>query len=331
LTEIPEHLLKRSRERRSAMGGGDDASAAGGGASQSSETSPVAAQAATASSKAPAMPSHPAPESTPAVPPPSPMVEAHRRRRKIPFWAMPVLAALPLWAYVYQGTLSPPPVGEGPEALGEELFSSAGCAGCHGAGGGGGVGPGFTGGAIYETFPEFVQHLQWVRLGSAGWQEQVGPTYGANDKPVNGGMPGFGEDQLTDADLVYVVLHERLLGGENPNEEDMLQLEELALLMFENEGMTLDEALAEIGVDAAAPEGGSGADLGEPPAANAPEEDDTPGSGGNEGPGTNAEVGEGAGGSDQTGDGESNSGTSDSSTSGSETPPQSAGGDSTAP
>ncbi|HET7719840.1 MAG TPA: c-type cytochrome, partial [Acidimicrobiales bacterium] len=244
MTEIPEHLLKRSRERRAAMGGdGDGGATDGGGASQSSESAP-AASAATPAPAAASMPAHPAPESLPTAPPPSPMVEAHQRRRKVPFWAMPVLAALPLWAYVYQGTLSPPPVGEGPEVLGEELYASAGCAGCHGAGGaGGGVGPAFTGGAIYETWPSFVDHFEWVRLGSAGWQTEHGDTYGANGKPVGGGMPGFGEDQLSDAELIYIILHERLLGGENPDEEDMLALEEVALLMSENEGMTLADAL----------------------------------------------------------------------------------------
>ncbi|HEX4903154.1 MAG TPA: c-type cytochrome [Acidimicrobiales bacterium] len=277
MTEIPEHLLKRSRERRAAMGGDGDGGATdgGGGASQSSETAP-APTASTPAKAAASMPAHPAPESLPAIPPPSPMVEAHQRRRKVPFWAMPVLAALPLWAYVYQGTLSPPPAGEGPEVLGEELFASSGCAGCHGGGGGGGVGPAFTGGSIYETFPDFQTHFEWVRLGSAGWQAEKGDTYGANGKPVGGGMPGFGEDQLSDAELIYIVLHERLLGGENPNEEDMLALEEVALLMSENEGMTLDEAMAEVGVEA-------------------PEGDAAGGSEGNQAP-------DEGGGADQTGD-----------------------------
>ena len=292
MTEIPEHLLKRSRERRAAMGGDDVGATDGGGASESTESAPAARSAAPAKAAA-SMPAHPAPESLPAAPPPSPMVEAYRRRRKVPYWAMPVLAAIPLWAYVYQGTLSPPPAGEGPEVLGEELYASAGCAGCHGAGGGGGVGPGFTGGAIYETFPDFVTHFEWVRLGSTGWQAERGDTYGANATPVAGGMPGFGEEQLSDAELIYIVLHERLLGGEDPNEEDMLALEEVALLLSENEAMTLEEALAEVGVEA--PEGGegssgAGAGAGADPA-NTPEREDTPGAEGQDGPGTDAETG----------------------------------------
>ena len=89
------------------------------------------------------------------------------------FWAMPVLVALPLWAYIYQGTLSPPPAGEGSETRGAELFSEVGCSGCHGAGGGGsGSFPGFTDGRIFETFPAWPTHFEWVRLGSAGWLDE---------------------------------------------------------------------------------------------------------------------------------------------------------------
>ncbi len=250
MTEIPEHLLKRSRERRAAMGGGDGGSQEGGDAGSGTSSSAAPAQAASAA-PAPSMPAHPAPAEEPPPPPPSPMVQAHQRRRKIPFWAMPVLIALPLWAYVFQRTLEPPPKGEGgPAALGAELFASNGCAGCHGATGGGGVGPAFTGGAIYQTWPSFVDHFHWVRLGSAGWTQQYGDTYGATDKPVGGGMPGFGPDQVTDGQLAAIILHERLdLGGADPNPEDTAQLEQVATLLLDNPDMTFEEALAEVGVD----------------------------------------------------------------------------------
>lgn len=252
MTEIPEHLLKRSRERRAAMGGGDDAPGAGDTGDAAASTS--AAPAKAAASAPAAMPAHPAPAEPPSTPPPSPMVEAYRKRRKIPFWAMPVLVALPVWAYVYAGTLDPPPAGEGPVVLGEEAYAGNGCGGCHGATGGGGVGPAFTGGAIYETFPTFEQHFQWVRLGSTGWQEEVGDTYGANEQPVSGGMPGFGEDTVSDADMLYIVMHERTgLGGENPSEDDAARLEMASEIFFENPDMTLDEVLEE--VDAELPPG----------------------------------------------------------------------------
>src|SRR5690606_37693924 len=115
-----------------------------------------------------------------------------------------------------------------------------------------------------------------------GWQEERGDTYGANETPVGGGMPGFGEDQLSDHDLLFVVLHERMLGGENPDTEDAEALEAVALLMSENPDMTLEEAMAEVGVEAPAANGGtqsaeSGAD-------NAPEEGSGEGSEGNQEP-----------------------------------------------
>lgn len=320
MTEIPEHLLKRSRERRAAMGG-DGGGSEGGGASDSGGATSADAPAKTTAAAPASMPAHPAPATAEAAPPPSPMVEAYQRRRKIPFWAMPVLAALPLWAYVYTGTLSPPPAGEGPEVLGEELYAGSGCGGCHGAGGGGGVGPAFTGGSIYETFPDFVTHFEWVRLGSAGWLEERGDTYGASGKPVRGGMPGFGEDQLSDADLIYIVLHERLLGGENPDDEDMTQLEELAIYMSEHPDATLADAMAELGFEMPdADAGGTDSELGDPPPGNAPEQEDTPGSEGNEEPSDGGEA-------NQTGGDANNSGVG----SNDNEPPQSAGGDSTSP
>lgn len=244
LTEIPEHLLERSRARRAAMGGGDGG--AGEGDSSGGDSGASAAAPAKTEASAPAaasMPAHPAPADEPPPPPPSPMVQAYENRRKIPFWAMPVLAILPVWAYVYVGTLDPPPEGDGPAVLGEEAYAGA-CAQCHGGGGGGGVGPAFTNGAIYETWPTFEDHFEWVRLGSNGWSEEKGSTYGANDKPVTGGMPGFAETSLSDADLVYIVLHERELGGENPDPEDQVRLEVVAEVLFENPDMTLEDAIA---------------------------------------------------------------------------------------
>ena len=51
-------------------------------------------------------------------------------------------------------------------ALGQEVYAgAAACAGCHGGGGGGGVGPAFTGGALYTTFPTCADHAKWIQLG----------------------------------------------------------------------------------------------------------------------------------------------------------------------
>ena len=106
-------------------------------------------------------------------------------------------------------------------ALGQEVYAgAAACAGCHGGGGGGGVGPAFTGGALYTTFPTCADHAKWIQLGSAGWQAEVGPTYGAEDTVSIGGMPGF-QGKLTEDELYAVVVFERVVFG-GGNTEDVL-------------------------------------------------------------------------------------------------------------
>lgn len=240
MTEIPEHLLKRSAERRAAAaaGGGD------AGEATSSESAAPAASKEVAKA-APSMPAHPAPEGPAPAKPDTPMAAAYKARRKIPYWALPVVAILPVWGWVFMRTLDPPPAGPGPLELGVEAYSA--CAGCHGASGGGGSGPAFAGGAIYETWPSFEDHFEWVRLGSAGWLAEHGDTYGAPGKPVTGGMPSFSAEALSDADLVFILLHEREdLGGANPDPVDGARLEAVAELMYEHEEMTLEEALAEV-------------------------------------------------------------------------------------
>jgi len=223
LTEIPEHLLKRSRERRAAMGLGGDAAAetpadAGAGAGASSEA-PVPAAAAATPAPAPAA----AVEEAPPPPPEPAFIQAAKRRKRIPYWAMTALAALPLWGYVYVRTLEPPPAGEDdPLVLGAEVYSGN-CASCHGGTGGGVSAPGFTDGALVETFPDWRDQAAWVRVGTDGWPAG---TYGANEKPVGGGgiMPGW--PTLTDQQIAEVVLHERELAGEDVAEtnEDYVDL-----------------------------------------------------------------------------------------------------------
>ena len=244
MTEIPEHLLKRSKERRSAIGG-DDAPAADA-APSGEAVEPAAAPAAAA----PAVPAAAAVEAAP--PPPAPVrpeVAAALRRRKIPFWAMPVLAGLPLWAYVYQATLEPPPAAEaGPLQLGQAIYG--GCASCHGADGGGGVGPALT--SVLETWPDYRDHMMWVRLGDVGWP---GTTYGANAKPKKSGMPDH--PGMTDQELAQVVLYERTtFGGLDPTSEEYLALVEIAegRLTFKDAG--LGDVSTAAGVDPAKLEAG---------------------------------------------------------------------------
>ena len=104
-------------------------------------------------------------------------------------------------------------------ALGQEVYAgAAACAGCHGGGGGGGVGPAFIGGALYTTFPTCADHTKWIQLGSAGWQAEVGPTYGAEDTVSIGGMPGF-QGKLTEDEIYAVVVFERVVFGGGDTEE----------------------------------------------------------------------------------------------------------------
>ena len=117
-------------------------------------------------------------------------------------------------------------------ALGQQVYSgAAACAGCHGVNGGGGVGPAFTGGELYTTFPTCSDHALWIELGSAGWQAEVGPAYGAENKVSIGGMPGF-TGKLTEDEIYAVVVFERVVfGGGNTDEV----LEDCGLLETDEE------------------------------------------------------------------------------------------------
>ena len=126
-------------------------------------------------------------------------------------------------------------------ALGQQVYSGgAACAGCHGAGGGGGVGPAFTGGALYTTFPSCADHTKWIQLGSANWQSEVGPTYGAEETVSIGGMPGF-QGKLTEDELYAVVVFERVVFGGGDTEE---VLADCGLLESEEEEEVTTEALS---------------------------------------------------------------------------------------
>ena len=122
-------------------------------------------------------------------------------------------------------------------ALGQEVYAgAAACAGCHGGGGGGGVGPAFIGGALYTTFPSCADHTKWIQLGSAGWQAEVGPTYGAEDTVSIGGMPGF-QGKLTEDELYAVVVFERVVFGGGNTEE---VLSDCGLLETEEDEVTTE-------------------------------------------------------------------------------------------
>jgi hypothetical protein len=104
-------------------------------------------------------------------------------------------------------------------AMGEELYNGApSCDGCHGANGEGGVGPGF--GGVVSTFGSCADHIEWVTLGTTGFQAEGRPTYGDTNKPVGGAgtMPSFGSS-LSAEQIASVVAFERVrFGGANPEE-----------------------------------------------------------------------------------------------------------------
>jgi Cytochrome C oxidase, cbb3-type, subunit III len=102
-------------------------------------------------------------------------------------------------------------------AMGEDVYLNvASCDGCHGAQGQGGVGPGFSG--VLTTFGSCADHIEWVTLGSSGFQEAGASTYGDTGKAIAGGMPAFG-GTLSEEQLASVVAFERVrFGGADPAE-----------------------------------------------------------------------------------------------------------------
>ena len=224
MTEVPEHLLRRSKERRAALGldggGGDggDATppappaAAGEPAEPAGDVPAVAAATTT-----PAPPPVPVEAPPPPVPP---YVVAAVTRPKVPRWAVPVLAVLPIWALIYAGTMTAGEAGITDPVLaeGEELYS-ANCAACHGANGEGGTGRPLHDGDVLLTFPDPAEHIAWVVNGSPA----SGTPYGDPNRPGGqhvsqsdgfGAMPAFGST-LTEEQIVAVVRYEReIIGGE---------------------------------------------------------------------------------------------------------------------
>lgn len=202
MTEIPEHLLARSRARK--------------GGAAAAPTPEAAASAAPAETKA-AAPAKA--DAAPARPKPvkvdSPQVAYEKARPKVPPWAAVMLVALPIWALIYAFTLDPETPKElGPLAAGAQVYSTKGCAGCHGGTGDGSAAvPALSKGEVLKTFKTPAEQVRWVFLGSDGYKAKFGATYGDTKKPVKGGMPAWGT--LTPDELMDVVLHERAtLSGE---------------------------------------------------------------------------------------------------------------------
>lgn len=208
MAEVPDHLLQRSAARRAALTGGE---APEGGAAPAVASGGAAPAAAAAAAPAKVVPTEP------AFKEPINKKEAARvgeiRKRRIPSWAMGVLAVIPLWGLLYVGAFGTRPSHEAEVVDGSALYGSN-CASCHGATGGGGVGPKLAGGEVVKTFPGDEGregHIEWVTNGSGAFK---GKGYGDPAREggqhiaTSGGMPAFG-GKLTPEEIEAVVDYER--------------------------------------------------------------------------------------------------------------------------
>ena len=219
VTEIPEHLLNRSKARRSEASG-----------DSTSDNAP--AVATPAASAAPAK-SKEAPAPKAVVQDPAYVVAA-KTRKKIPFWAMTTLALLPVWAMLYLIALKPAEkVVAGPLSIGAATYGS--CAGCHGADGAGGAGRVLYQGEVMKTFPHIEDMLNFVYTGSqqyvaAGIKEygnlkreggaHAPLSYNGNPMPMQGEKAG---GALTEAEILSVVCHVRYTtSGADPASEEWM-------------------------------------------------------------------------------------------------------------
>jgi hypothetical protein len=222
VTEIPEHLLKRSKAAKAKADGAEPAADAPAAASTAPATT-AAAPAVAARAAAPAAPA------APVVQPDIPVVAAYKARKKVPVWAMVTLSILPVWMFMYVLALKPViakatgPLGDGAKAYGNS------CVSCHGAAGEGiGSAYAFVNGSVMKTFPRIEDQLRWVSYGtdkylSAGIAVYGSPTRegGNHVTGASGGkMPGW-RGNLSDTDILAAVCHERydLGGGDKTSNE----------------------------------------------------------------------------------------------------------------
>ena len=216
MTEVPEHLLARSRERREALG---LATGEGGGAPTApAEASPARAEGGGDAGAPAAAPVPAAAAAAPAIPaePPKPQLPAYvaeLRRTRVPLWVMPVLVLLPFWGFLYVGAFASHKVEEQltPMQLGQQVYR-ANCSSCHGGTGEGASGPALNGEEVELTFPDEADHAEWVRTGSQS--KAKGTPYGDPDREGGQrtvqvqGMPAF-SGTLSPEEIEAVVLFER--------------------------------------------------------------------------------------------------------------------------
>ena len=221
VTEIPEHLLKRSKAAKAKADGAEGEPAASVPATTTSASAPAVAKAAAVPAKAKAVVAAKPVKQDP------PYVVAAKTRKKMPFWAVGALSMLPLWGFLYVRGMQPDIKEDtSPMAVGNGLYSSAACAGCHAADGSGGTGRPLYNGEVLLTFPKIEDQLNFVYTGSGAYSLAGLATYGDPNRAggahassgYNGAaMPAQSQltgGSLTDAQVLAVVCDERYnLGG----------------------------------------------------------------------------------------------------------------------
>ncbi|MDP1794600.1 MAG: cytochrome c [Acidimicrobiales bacterium] len=210
MAEVPEHLLQRSASRRAALTGGGDAGDASAAPATTGEASPAAAAPA-AAAPAKVVPTQPAfkePVDKVAY-----QKVAAIKKRRVPAWAMGVLACLPLWGLLYIGAFGARPSHNEEAVDGGALYGSN-CAACHGANGQGGAGPELRNGETAKTFPGddgLAAQISWIETGSGPFK---GKPYGDPNREGgqrianSGNMPAFA-GTLTPEEIEAIAIYER--------------------------------------------------------------------------------------------------------------------------
>ena len=232
MTEVPEYLLERSRQRRIDLGLLEDDGSGGAAAATGTPDSATLANSGPSNADVIAAAKADAKLELQAEPGIEPLwVSAARSRTRIPMWALPVMFFLPLWAFVYVKLTEPPP--EPVTAITEGAATyAARCVSCHGGAGagseGGGVGRPLYNGEILLTFPRLeADMLHWLEVGSEGIG--IGNSYGATDRPegahisgeTGANMPGFG-GTLSEYKIYSVARYIReMLSGEQVSDEEV--------------------------------------------------------------------------------------------------------------
>jgi len=214
LTEIPEHLLKKAAAARAAKAGGE---APAEDAAPAADAPAAKADAPAAAAEKPKAAPAPLPTLEDAEPKPVvdiPVVAAAKARKRVPFWAAPVLALLPLWGVIYVFSVQPPPAGESdPFVIGKEVYT-ANCAGCHlpsGAGvTSGGTGQQLNDGHVLATFNDPLAQVYWEHFGTDGGARPDGSYGDGTQRNVNDLSNNMGAfDTLTPEEMAAVVIYTR--------------------------------------------------------------------------------------------------------------------------